>query len=199
MTELPPTRRAPLARNSWVDAAPFMLHTRWLLAVSGLPWRALAVAAGVPSGVVRALAGSGPRTGRMRSRDAARLLKLQPDTLAERARTNVPIHTTRRMMRILSNRGWPDAAIAEFVGCDEFSVTAIRMGHRDTCFQEWEWRVEAAAEAHGLIEFNYDMPTPAPDASACEYLVDNDPTDLPPGGAPGLALGDAALADDQVA
>lgn len=64
------------SRGQWVDAAPFRAHVRHAVSVTGVPWQALAVVAGVPLAAVRGLlfGRAGRLATRLEPRLASRLL-----------------------------------------------------------------------------------------------------------------------------
>lgn len=155
----------------WVEAAPFRAHARNLVATTGLPWRAVAIAARVPSRVVGRLVGEGTRSGRVRSSDAERLLELTPERLARRGRLPVASTVTTAMVRILMSAGFTAAQVAHMLECDLFAVTALQRGRWSTCPLELEWRSKAAAEAFGLAEFGYDACDAADDELDFSHVV----------------------------
>lgn len=137
--------------DSWVLAAPFRAHVRDLVEGTGLPWRAVAVALDVPSGVLKALMFPRPGTRRIRHRDAAGLLAVTPDRLNSRGRMLVSASATTSAVRALGRLGFDDATVAEFLGCDAAAVGVLRQGRWLVCPWAWQWRAMAACEAHGLL------------------------------------------------
>jgi len=65
----------------WVSAEPFRAWLGHLTAATGMDPLAIGVAAGIPTGVARSLAGPDSRRHRIRAVDAVGLLSLSPATL----------------------------------------------------------------------------------------------------------------------
>ena len=129
------TQTAPslLDPTDWVPARPFRAHVQHLVGATGLEARVIAQASGVPLLTVQRLASSSGRPGeRIRRRDAQALLRLQPETLRQTARSRVDARASVRRVRRLVRRRWSVTEIAVVAGLDRATVLELLTGP-DTC------------------------------------------------------------------
>ncbi len=131
--ELP--ERSPMSSielHDWLPATPFRSHVNALIAATGLPWRAVALQAGVPPRVVRTLIlGRGGRLNRKIPRSAAiSLLALSETALKQLRRRYVPCDAARRLVGRLRAAGLDDHDIATLLRLDDWSLTSIDTGTR---------------------------------------------------------------------
>lgn len=143
---------APPCHPDWVLAAPFRAHVRHLLATTGLPWRALAVQAGVEPTLVRALLqGRGGRPmKRLHPESAQRLLTLTPDGLQRLARTHVPVGEVPSVLRALVSAGLAEQRLARWLRLPAHELEALCTGSVLYCTALTAWLTEALAQAHAL-------------------------------------------------
>lgn len=182
--------------TDWVLAAPFRAHARSILLDTGLPWRALALHAGVPPQVLRSLLfGSGRGQRRMRAVDA--LLLWQVDAAQVRALGTTPVRrdAVQARVRLLRRMVGDDQRVADWLRVPVPQVDELARG-RAWCsrltlllsatalsalgvdgfwsFQHLEGRGFAAVADGG--EDADQLPTTAPEARADDAT--NDPAGL---------------------
>lgn len=134
--------------DTWVLAAPFRAHVRYVMECSGVPWRVIAAAAAVPAPTVRSLLGG--RLGKLPARSATRLLAVTPATLRYARVELVDAAETARYLRALRGRGLTLRTLGRFVGMADFEVAALVDG-TPRCSRLVALHAMAAAEAHGCV------------------------------------------------
>lgn len=141
-----------ITAHDWVDAAPFRAWVRQLVSDTGLPWRAIARAAGVTSATVHALlAGrNGHPVRRLRQMDGRLLLQLDHQRLTALAGEPASCDSLRALAWSLGLRGCRPVEIAEFVGVDALSIRNLMAGGSIWCSRLQLLRAEAACEAWGV-------------------------------------------------
>ena len=151
-----------ITAHDWVDAAPFRAWVRQLVSDTGLPWRAIAHAAGVTSATVHALlAGrNGHPVRRLRQMDGRLLLQLDHQRLAALAGEPASCDSLRALAWSLGLRGCRPAEIAEFVGVDALSIRNLMAGGSIWCSRLQLLRAEAACEAWGVDPKRVLWPAP---------------------------------------
>lgn len=136
--------------HAWVQAAPFRAHVRHLIDATGIPWRAVAIAARVPPASVRTLLAG--REGRLRPRISRRtaecLMAVRVDDLREARFIPVPAARTGRMLSALRRQGLSWEELAAMLGTDAVTLARIAAGGRRTCPALLELLAEAACGAH---------------------------------------------------
>lgn len=145
----------PLSPHSddyqWVFRSHLSRHVRYLMAVTGAPWRVLAHLAGVPSATVASMAAPGRRPrARIRSSDARRLLMLTPDTVTSAEQTRVPAAPTVNRIQTLHRAGHHHRQIAGYLNLSDSELTPLAAGEVPYCTLMVRLRAQAACEAHGL-------------------------------------------------
>lgn len=131
-------------RYDWVSAAPFRALVKQLMADHRLPWRVVAVASGVPSGVVRSLLAGSNR--KIRHRDAAALLRLE-SRLVRLKNTPADSWVMTIGLSALSKRVKNVSAVS---GLDDFTIrNYLSRGHGLANRLQEAWLL-AACEAHGI-------------------------------------------------
>lgn len=119
----------------WVAAAPFRAHVRHVLRGSGLPWRALAVAAQVEPTVVRTLlhGRSGRPVKRLHPGSARRLLAVDAVTLAERRLTHVAAAPVVEQLRAATAAGVDLPTMAGWLRLSPSEVSVLLSGSATHC------------------------------------------------------------------
>lgn len=136
---------------AWVHSAPFRAHLHRLLGETGLPWRVLAIAAGVPPRVVSSLlfGRRGAVLPRLRARDAAGLLLLTPEVLRVASRSPGHGEATRIRVKALRDRGHSLITIARWLGLGVAATAGVLAG-TEWCSEITALRAAAACSAQGL-------------------------------------------------
>lgn len=136
--------------TDWVDARPFRSHARTLMFETGLPWRALALLAGISPAVMYGLAFDRSRGARARVRagDAARILLVTTDRVQGLSRIMVPADPVRGVVLALLRSGRPAAEVAAWfeVGAHDLG----RLAEAPSCSARQALLAAAAAQAIGL-------------------------------------------------
>lgn len=134
---------------AWVDAAPFRAHIRQLIELTDLPWRALAVVAGVNSELVEHLlfGRDGRPVRRLHPASARALLRLHATDLGALSASRVRAAITTRQVRWLLSHGTSAAALAAFVQVPVGVIDALSRGEHRTCTRLTAVLVAAAADA----------------------------------------------------
>lgn len=149
--ESSPISSAP-ERTDWVLATPFRSHVRQLMSECNLPWRVIAMAAGVPSGVVRDLLGHSGRPRamrRIRAQDAACLLTLTAAVLNRMRNTLMSGALARQAINTLRSAGHDDAKIANWLHLTVRELRALTVEQTATT-ELLTCHALAACEAWGL-------------------------------------------------
>lgn len=118
-----------LHAEAWVDAAPFRARLRDLVAESGLPWRVVGLALGVPAGVVRSLlfGREGRAIARIRSLDADRIMTGSVGQL--RRLNQLPTDPTRLKLAVsLLSTELADQDLCDRLAISPDSLRQIRSG-----------------------------------------------------------------------
>lgn len=134
----------------WVPTLGFGAHLRQLLTETGLPWRVLALAAGVSPLTVGRLLGAGRPLSRIRPDDARRLLRLDRHTLTALERTQVCAGGTATRVAALLAAGVPEAQVGTELGIGREEVIALATGHTHRCSAMVRIRTRAACQSHWL-------------------------------------------------
>ncbi|WP_114561187.1 hypothetical protein [Desertihabitans aurantiacus] len=142
--------------HRWVLAAPFRAHVKHLLTVAGLPWRALALHAGVEPGLVRALLRGRPgepgrALRRLPAEPAARLLALTPARLTALASRHVEAATTTRRLRRLHAQGLDTAELAHCLQLRPAEVVPLLDGSALFCTARTALLAAAVEDARGTL------------------------------------------------
>jgi hypothetical protein len=116
--------------TQWVTAAPFRYHVRHLMAITGVPWQVIAVAADLPQQQVRTLlfGRDGHRRPRLSPYAARRLLALDVAQLRPLQTRDLPVHCVADSARALIADGVPLHEIAEWLDLDLYSTTRVVSG-----------------------------------------------------------------------
>jgi len=136
-----------LTWTHWVAAAPFRAWLGHLSAATGIEPLAIAVAAGIPTGVVRSLAGHSRRPRRIRAVDAMGLLALKPATLKAQGSA---LSDARPAYQALADLGSlrPSAnELAESLNLGHDIAAGLIDGWLDVCQRVIVWRCVALARA----------------------------------------------------
>ncbi len=160
----------PFTRSTeWVDATPVRTHARGLIVESNLPWRAVAVLAGVPARVVHSLVFArqqrSPRP--IRAVDAARLLLVSHERARDLHRASVPAASTHATVWGVLSLGHSRPALAHWLETDTIGMQ--RLLSSSTCSARTALLATAAAQAAGLTA-DADLDVPA-DPAAYGSLV----------------------------
>ena len=122
--------RAPL----WLPAAPFRSHVTHLMTASGLPWRAVALAASVPPALVRSLLLG--RDGRPRTKihrvAATNLMSVTVDDLTELRSRVVSAQRLRRLIDRLHRHGFTTDEVGHQLRLTPEQVRAVTSGKATT-------------------------------------------------------------------
>lgn len=129
-----------------MDAAPFRAHVRHIVAACGVPWPAMAVAAGVPLAAVQALltGRAGRPLTRIEPRLASRLLAVDAVALAAMRSVRVPAALTTDRLRDLLAGGDDPLWLARWCRIDAAEVALLIDGDAPTCTRLTETLVLAA-------------------------------------------------------
>lgn len=116
-------------RSDWVLAAPFRAHARAVLLETGLPWRALALFAGVPPQVLRSLLFGAPRRQRrIRAADAVLLWQVDATQVQHLASTPVRRDAVQARVRLLRRVAGDDEQVAEWLRVPVARVDELARG-----------------------------------------------------------------------
>ncbi|AXE39238.1 hypothetical protein [Acidipropionibacterium virtanenii] len=144
---LPPSG-APLG---WVCSRDFAAHVRHMSSASGIPWRVLAILAGVPSRTVVRLMGLGRPMRRIRAVDAERLLMLTPLAISAAEHQLVdPTSTLRRVHILLENRHTL-TEVSTYLDVSAQDLAQLLTARDPRCTAMMRVRARAACEAHHLL------------------------------------------------
>lgn len=146
------TATQPRVVGAWVASEPFRAWVRQLVSDTGLPWRVIARAAGVPAATVQGLVRGhrGLPVRRILRVEAERLLSLDHDQLAKMAGEPGSYDVLRLLMWSLGLKGCRPEQIAHFVGTDIGAVRSLMAGGVSWCSRIQQLRAEAACEAWGI-------------------------------------------------
>lgn len=138
--------------TDWVDATPFRAHVADLIHESRLPWRVVAMAAGVPAQVVRSLlfGRQGAPVRRLRGIDATSLLAVSSRGLLAAERARVAAYEVPRLLTALAERRWSVADISARVDIPAWQLESLADGTAPKCSQLTLWRLKAVADASGV-------------------------------------------------
>ena len=139
--------------HAWVDPKPFRAWSTFLISQSGLPWRALAIAADVPQSMMRRLLSRNlaqAQIRRIRAVDGRRLLALTPDVIVQRGHARVPAVVTSYLVWMLSLY-FPVRSVAGFLDVSPAEVYRL-LDRPQWCPTRLQWRAQAAAPAHRRID-----------------------------------------------
>ncbi|MEL4504177.1 hypothetical protein AAEX63_03920 [Luteococcus sp. H138] len=115
-------------KQQWVTSAPFRAHFQLILEQTGLPWRVLALAIGLPIPLARRLALAPPGRHRIRVEDARRLIAVSPEDLAGLSTELVGCRTLSRRLRELQDGGMDALTIAHRAGVTPSQVQQLASG-----------------------------------------------------------------------
>lgn len=138
-------------RTEWVGAHEFGAHLRHLTCSTGVPWRALAMLAGVSSRTVGRLMGRGRPLRRIRAVDAERILLLCETTIETAQRQLVDPTSTLKRVHALLQAGHSLPDIAGYLSLSPPQLGQLITGPRRHCTMMTRMRAQAACEAHGLL------------------------------------------------
>lgn len=139
------------ARTEWVGAREFSAHLRHLAGSTGVPWRALAMLAGVSSRTVGRLMGRGRPLRRIRAVDAERILLLGETSIDEAQRQCVDATSTLKRVQALLEAGHTLPDVAGYLNLSSAQLVQLITGPRRHCTMMTRMRANAACEAHGLL------------------------------------------------
>lgn len=136
----------------WVLATPFRAHLRHLVRTTGVPWRALALAAGAEPTLVRALLhGRGGRPlRRLHPETARRLLELTPRSVEGLRHRRVVAGEVPRRLRELRAAGVGTEELAAWLQTPRHEVIALLEGPPGCCTELTALLAEALWSARGL-------------------------------------------------
>lgn len=137
---------AAFRSNAWVLATTFRAHLHHLLGESGLPWRAIALYARLPAGLIRRLAGPHPPK-RIPVDVAASLLAITPADLARLGRCAGRWEPTVRRVSWLAEQGHGTTSLSHMLQLPREEVERMLVGRR-WCTQRVELLARAAVHAH---------------------------------------------------
>lgn len=135
----------------WVCARDFALHVRHMSRSTGVPWRVLAMLAGVSSKTVRRLMGHGRPIRRIRSVDAGRLMRITPLTISDAEHQFVDPASTLHRVRILLENGHSASDISSYLGVPLAVLACLLTDPDPRCTVMMRLRARAACEAHHLL------------------------------------------------
>lgn len=140
-----------MTATTWVDAAPFRAHLVQLQAATGWPWRAIALAAGVPAPCARSLllGRDGRRVRKIRACDAAALIALTPQRLADLRHASAPARRAREAVAHLLEVGVDVETLTAWCGVGRLELAQLLDPRVPWCSAQLLVRARAAAEAHG--------------------------------------------------
>lgn len=121
---------SPEDAGPWVLAPPFGAWLRHLTEATGLPWRVVALAAGVPTRTAERLLRGECR--KIRQCDAQALLATRPADLLALGAVVTPAAPTTERVRLLVDAGVPRWWLARHAGIDEALVARIVVGSAET-------------------------------------------------------------------
>lgn len=151
-TTLSPPRSSGSEPSPWVVAPPFRALLCQLSSDSGLPWRVLARASGVPAVTVHGLLSG--RNGRpvrhLRAIHANQLMRLNLETFTALAHESASCEKLRPLVRALERTGCTPEQIAKFIKLDAAAVRELLGDGVVWCSQLHLLQAEAACEARGL-------------------------------------------------
>ncbi|WP_154654282.1 hypothetical protein [Acidipropionibacterium thoenii] len=136
--------------HGWVSSLGFGAHLRHLLAVTGLDWRVLAIAAGVSPRTVGRLLGAGRPLRRIRTTDARRLLLLDRDDLALLEARQVGAAATSRRVRALLESGQPIGRVCAELDIGHHELLRLAAGRAAHCSAMVRIRALASCQNHRL-------------------------------------------------
>lgn len=136
----------------WVDSDPFRAHVCALQAETGLPWRAIALAAGVSPRCVGSLlhGRQGRRVRRLRSVDAAALMHLDVAAVQGLRTSHVSARTAQAAGLHLLSRGASIDTLARWCQTPVSELRAVLGGAR-WCRAIVSLHLRAAADAVGWV------------------------------------------------
>jgi len=149
--------------TSWVPAGPFSAWLRHLADATGFAPEAIAVAAGVSTGVGRALVGTGRRSHRIRSLDARGLLSLDIENLQWQGSCLTDASLAHKAMTELGAWCPTVAELSGLLGISQHTARGIIDGHLLVCRREVLWHCIALAQQ---IMHTKGLPDPPDDLLA---------------------------------
>lgn len=136
---------------SWVEAAPFRAHLIWLIEATGIDRHTIAELTGVPTRLVGRLLGPrGRALRRLPPHFARQLLLLTPRSITTCRSNRVPAERVRRVLLVLSQRGYPDTESSLLTGLEPTRLRRFRRGQVDRIDEYTEARVLGRVRAAGL-------------------------------------------------
>lgn len=154
------THSMPISSNPWHEAAgrpvravlgwPFRAHLLHVAAALDLPWRAVALSAGLDDQSATRLMLSRPRSGLIPARQAASVLCVDAQQLKRRSRFTTDAHHSHLMVQALVNAGFSVAAVADFVRLPRAEAEDLLSGAMSRCTVRTELLISAALQAVGV-------------------------------------------------
>jgi hypothetical protein len=141
------TANEELTWTHWVAAAPFRAWLGHLSAATGLEPLAIAVAASVPTGVVRSLSSDDQRPRRIRAVDAQGLLALEPVTLKARGDALAEARPAHQALADLGHLCPTADELAQRLNLGRDVAAGLIDGWLDVCQRVTVWRCVALANA----------------------------------------------------
>jgi len=115
---------------------------------TGVPWRVLAIAAGIPSGVVESILHR--HRARIRRCDAATLMGWTVARVCLLSISPTDGEPTRRRVQALLAAGHAPRLVADWLQVEPTQLAALADGQLDVVSELTALRAEAACEAHAL-------------------------------------------------
>ena len=152
---LPPTSR-------WHDASPgttpvhsvpgwtFRAQLLHLAAATTLPWRAVAITAGLDATAADSIVACRPRAGTIPVAHAAAVLALDARVLVARLQYTVDAGHARQQLAALLAAGQSLPHVAAFTRLSRPDVAALTAGHATRCSQRTELLLTTALQAAGV-------------------------------------------------
>ena len=133
-----------------VPAWPFRAYLLHVAEAVDLPWRAVALSAGLDARTAGAILGSRPGGGLLTSSQAAAVVALDANRLRWRAGLDVDAHHARTMAQALRGAGFGLPTIAAFLRLSRPETSALLDGSVTRCSQRTELLASAALQARRI-------------------------------------------------
>lgn len=154
------THPLPIASNRWHQAAgrpvravlgwPFRAHLLHVAETLDLPWRAVALSAGLDAPAASRIIRSRPRSGMVPASQAAAVVAIDADQLRTSGALTTDAQHTRQMLQALLEAGLSLATVATFVRLSHPDTQALLDGTMARCTQRTELLASAAMQAVGV-------------------------------------------------
>lgn len=153
------TRPLPSPHQRWLLAEtpvtpvpgwPFRAHLLHVAEATQLPWRAVAMVAGLDSASAQRLMRCPRQRGTIAAGQAAAVLGLDAARLGAKLRTTVPSEHSRRMIAALCASGASVEELAHFLGLSRPALSGIVAGATEGCDLRIELLLSTAVQAVGI-------------------------------------------------